>query len=154
MIDDNGDMEASKANSDARLNLPGLESDRLNIPPDSPYYVQQKRRSGWKGANNEELQLVVRAIIDHCAPLRVVLFGSAARGDMREDSDLDLMIVVPEGADTKALGKSLYRMMRVVDVRTPVDFVVVTPLVLERHEHTLGFVYREALREGYDVYAA
>jgi predicted nucleotidyltransferase len=147
-------METSKANSDGRLNLPGLESDRLDIPPDSPYYVRQMRRSAWRGAKNEELQLLVRAIIDHCAPLRVVLFGSAARGDMRENSDLDLMIVAAEGTDTKELGKSLYRMMRGVDVSTPVDFVVVTPSVLERHADTLGFVYREALREGYDVYAA
>lgn len=34
------------------------------------------------------------------APTYVALFGSAARGDMREDSDIDLLVVRPDGVDT------------------------------------------------------
>ncbi|MGD9893130.1 MAG: nucleotidyltransferase domain-containing protein [Dehalococcoidia bacterium] len=35
---------------------------------------------------------VVRTIVDHFHPRRIILFGSRARGDHRSDSDLDLFI--------------------------------------------------------------
>lgn len=33
----------------------------------------------------------------------VLLFGSRARGDAREDSDVDLVVLVPDGCDARAL---------------------------------------------------
>lgn len=35
-------------------------------------------------------------------PLRIILFGSWARGDARPDSDLDLLVVLPELEDKRA----------------------------------------------------
>ncbi len=45
---------------------------------------------------------------------RVVLFGSVARGDAREDSDIDILVVVREGADAEIL-------LRAVDISTDID---------------------------------
>ena len=38
---------------------------------------------------------IVRRIVERAQPLRIVLFGSAARGQMGVHSDLDLLVVMP-----------------------------------------------------------
>jgi hypothetical protein len=36
----------------------------------------------------------------------------------------------------------------------PIDIVVATPRVLERHKDNIGLIYRSVLAEGKEVYAA
>ena len=40
---------------------------------------------------------------------RVVLFGSAARGDMREHSDLDFLVVIPDAMPREEAGEAWTR---------------------------------------------
>ena len=44
-------------------------------------------------AIDELVTQVVRAV----SPLKIILFGSAARGQAGPDSDIDLLVVMPEG---------------------------------------------------------
>jgi predicted nucleotidyltransferase len=44
-----------------------------------------------------ELDRIVQRIAEALEPEKIILFGSRARGDAREDSDADLLIVVPDG---------------------------------------------------------
>src|SRR5919106_4706273 len=44
----------------------------------------------------EFLSDMVEAIVREVAPERIYLFGSRARGDARQDSDVDLLIIVSE----------------------------------------------------------
>ena len=44
-----------------------------------------------------ELDLIVQRIMDVFHPLRIILFGSAARGEAGQDSDIDLLVVMPDG---------------------------------------------------------
>lgn len=39
---------------------------------------------------------VVRRVLTVATPTRIILFGSFARGDAAEDSDIDLLVVVKE----------------------------------------------------------
>jgi|SRR5580700_5507787 predicted nucleotidyltransferase len=49
--------------------------------------------------NREEaIAEITRRLVDACRPVRVYLFGSAARGDDGPDSDLDFLVVVPDDA--------------------------------------------------------
>lgn len=41
-----------------------------------------------------EIQCVLKAIIAVYQPTRVIVFGSAARGDFYEDSDFDFLVIV------------------------------------------------------------
>ena len=40
---------------------------------------------------------LVRQIVSLVNPLKIILFGSAAREEMNPDSDIDLLVVMPEG---------------------------------------------------------
>ena len=47
---------------------------------------------------DEAIVAITRKLVEVCAPVRVYLFGSVARGDDGPDSDLDFLVVVPDDA--------------------------------------------------------
>jgi predicted nucleotidyltransferase len=84
-------------------------------------------------------------------PLRIVLFGSAARGQAGPESDLDLLVVMPDGTHRRHTSQRLYRGIKNVGV--PFDLLVATPSDLEKHRQNIGLIYSAILREGVEVYA-
>lgn len=57
------------------------------------------------------LDELVKRTVEAVRPLRIILFGSAARGEMGPDSDIDLLVVMPEGSvPTSRLVVPLYSM--------------------------------------------
>ena len=103
-------------------------------------------------SNPDILDELVRRIREVVEPLRIILFGSAARGEMRPDSDLDLLVVMPDGTACRATAMRLYRDIH--GIRMPFDLIVATPAMLVKHARTPGLVYRHALDEGRELYAA
>jgi predicted nucleotidyltransferase len=95
---------------------------------------------------------LVERIVDAVQPLRVVLFGSAARGTAGSESDIDLLIVMPEGTHRRHTAQHLYRVL--AGVGTPFDLIVATPGDLERQKDNVGLVYYSILREGRTIDAA
>lgn len=95
---------------------------------------------------------LIAKIIREVNPLRIVLFGSAARGDMGPESDLDLLIVMPAGSHRRRTAQHLYRQLSGIGV--PFDLVVATNEDLERHRNNPGLIYSVALSEGKELYAA
>lgn len=95
---------------------------------------------------------LVERVVAEVDPLRVVLFGSRAAGTARPDSDVDLLVVVPDGSRPLSVMRRLYE--RVRDVGVAVDYVAATPSQLERYGDSVGYIYREALVHGREVYAA
>ena len=98
------------------------------------------------------VQRLVAQIIDLAHPLRVILFGSAARGDSKAGSDLDLLVVVPENTPRRRLAQELY--CRLNGGGIPFDIIVATPSLLRRHRNNPGLIYRRVLREGREIYVA
>ena len=47
---------------------------------------------------DEAIAEITRRLVQVCQPLRIYLFGSAARGDDGPDSDVDFLVVVPDEA--------------------------------------------------------
>ena len=100
----------------------------------------------------EAIEQLVRRIIELVQPLRIILFGSAARGEMGPNSDIDVLVVMPEGVHRRRTAQLLYRQIRGLGV--PFDILVATPDDLERHKDNIGLIYQSILREGREVYAA
>ncbi len=83
-------------------------------------------------------------------PLRIILFGSRARGEARPDSDLDLLVVLPEIENKRTVTVDLMRALS--DLPVSKDIVVTTPEEITERGQVLGLVLRPALREGIVVY--
>ncbi|MBM3146744.1 MAG: nucleotidyltransferase domain-containing protein [Actinobacteria bacterium] len=103
-------------------------------------------------ATDDILDEVVRRIADQVHPRRVILFGSAARGQQHRDSDFDLLVVMPDGTHRRRTAQYLYAHLG--SDRPPVDLVVATETDIELHGDTPGYIYRAALREGKELHAA
>jgi uncharacterized protein len=101
----------------------------------------------------EMMDDIVRRIVDAFDPLQVILFGSRARGDVRWDSDVDLLVVLPEVEDREETILQLMRLFHGLKVQ--IDVVVATPDEVNdaRTGRRLGTVIRPALREGKSLYA-
>jgi predicted nucleotidyltransferase len=103
--------------------------------------------------SEETLQELVRRIVEAAAPEEIVLFGSAARGQMGPDSDVDLL-VVKSCKNRREVARAIYRQLVGVAPGLPKDIIVVTPEDVERDRDTIGYIIRPALRDGRVVYAA
>jgi len=95
---------------------------------------------------------LVERIVAAAHPRRIILFGSLARGDAARHSDIDVLVVAPEGSHRRKTAQAIYRGL--LGFGRPVDVVVATPSDLELYRDSPGLIYREALREGKELYAA
>ncbi len=95
---------------------------------------------------------LIERIVNAVHPIRIILFGSAARGEMGPNSDIDVMVVVPDGTHRSNTVRYLYK--QIFGFGFPVDILVVTPGVLEQHKDNIGLIYRSVLAEGKEVYVA
>lgn len=102
--------------------------------------------------SDEQLEILVQRIVAAQNPLRVVLYGSAARGEMTGDSDIDVMVVVPDGSNRRRVAMRLHQAF--IGLPFPVDVIVATPALLERHKGSTGLIYPTILSEGRELYAA
>ena len=110
----------------------------------------------WRGINrdgtpsDETLEQLTTAIVEAVAPMRIILFGSAARGEMRARSDLDVLVVVADGQHRGHAAEAIYcakpRRTR------PLDLVVATESDVERQRDAPWYVIAPALREGRVLY--
>jgi predicted nucleotidyltransferase len=93
---------------------------------------------------------MTRRIVEAVHPVRVILFGSVARGQMGPDSDLDVLVVMPDDADQNQTSKAIYRSLRGLGFAT--DALVVGESDLSLHGDDPWLVYRSALAEGRELY--
>jgi len=101
-------------------------------------------------SDNQALAEVVRRIVEVAEPDRIILFGSAARGEMGPHSDLDLLVIKAGPIHRGRLTERIY--MRLLGVGQAVDVVVVTPEDVERYRDAHCLVIEPALREGKVIY--
>jgi len=98
------------------------------------------------------LEELVRRIVEVAQPLRIILFGSAARGEMGPHSDLDVLVVVAEGTHRRHTAQKIHRHM--IGFPLAVDVVVATESDLRQYRDNFSLVYYPALREGEEIYVA
>lgn len=107
----------------------------------------------YEGKTLEEwLPAVVERIVEQFDPLKVILFGSLARGEMGYDSDIDLLVVFDhvEWENKRNLTVDIRR--TIAGIPVPVDVIVTDVDEIDRRGHIVGTVLRPALREGTVVY--
>ena len=97
---------------------------------------------------------MVSVLVEEADPERVILFGSRGRGDARDDSDVDLIVVEAEPfGPGRSRVKEMARLYRALGgFSVPTDILVYSAADVEYWRDSRNHVLARALREGRVVY--
>lgn len=91
-----------------------------------------------------EIEKIKQQIIDKFNPVRIILFGSIARGNYNEGSDIDLLIVQDSVTDRIAVTSQYYKE---IDYDIPTDFVITTPEGYARGNNDLTNIFAKNIQQ-------
>jgi predicted nucleotidyltransferase len=95
---------------------------------------------------------LVSRVVRCVAPSRIIVFGSAARGEVGPNSDLDILVIVPDGTHRSETARKLCHALW--DLGIPKDVVVATESDVEEFGEEPSLVIHPALKEGKEIYRA
>ncbi len=97
-----------------------------------------------------DLQEMAQRIAVVANPIKVILFGSRARGTARANSDVDLLVIEREPVSHHRESVRLRGLLR--DFGVPIDIVVLGQAFAERYRDIPGSLVYPALKEGRVLY--
>jgi predicted nucleotidyltransferase len=100
--------------------------------------------------DRETVAQMVRRIVEAVDPDRIILFGSAARGEEGAESDIDLLVIAPSDQPRWRRTAPLYRLLAGMGV--PKDIVWWTPDEVREWRGVTSHFITTAIREGRVVY--
>ena len=109
-------------------------------------------KEGTRVAAGRIISTMVDRIVAGFQPLRIVLFGSHARGTATAGSDVDLLVVLPDVRDNRETTVAIRQTLG--DLPASRDIVVTTPDEIARRGRLVGAVPQAALREGKVVHSS
>ena len=102
--------------------------------------------------SEQTIQEAVRRLVEAARPQKIILFGSYARGDAREQSDLDFLVIQQK---VKSRRKEMVRLHDVLrPMRIPVDVLVASEATFNEWADTPGTLIYRANKEGQLRYEA
>jgi predicted nucleotidyltransferase len=96
----------------------------------------------------EKVWTALQRLIEASDPAKIIAFGSRAKGNAREDSDLDLAVILP--ADTVLRDTSLWA--AVSGLNMTVDLIVTNEDLHERLGRSINSVHYDIDHEGMVLY--
>jgi predicted nucleotidyltransferase len=112
--------------------------------------VKTKRRRG--KPDPVILADIVKRIVRAAKPEKIVLFGSAARGEMGPNSDYDVLVIKGGKYKYGRVLTTIYDHLSAIEAG--VDVVLATPEDVERYRDSHCMVICPAMREGKVIYGA
>lgn len=97
-----------------------------------------------------EIGEMVRRIASGFAPVRIILFGSHARGSAGSDSDVDLLVVVRGNVAPRQQVVEIRKAL--ADLPVAKDIIVVSSEYFDRYRDVVGTIVWPAVREGKVLY--
>lgn len=95
---------------------------------------------------------VVDRIVQKFHPVKIILFGSYARGEATFDSDVDLLVVLSKVEHKRKVTIEVLRVLNGLPISK--DVVVTTPQEIKEYGKRVGNILRPALEEGKVIYEA
>jgi uncharacterized protein len=125
---------------ESRSGLHAAASSRIGL---SQAAFKEMSVSAWIG-------VITDRIVHEFRPLRVILFGSYARGQQAVDSDVDLLVVLPAVTDRREAAAQIRKAL--VDIPIGKDVLVTDPEDIAERGDLPSSVLYSALREGRVLY--
>ncbi len=81
--------------------------------------------------------------------LKIILFGSRAKGDAKEDSDWDFLVIVDKDLDRKEKWDIIIKIKRkLATLKIPNDIIINSIRDFEERKDNVGYITYYAIREG------
>ena len=80
----------------------------------------------------------------------IVIFGSAATGQMNPDSDIDIAVIVNSANSKRHIAMDIYLALRGIGV--PIDIIVITPEEIKKYKDAIGTIIPEIIYNGRTIY--
>jgi len=97
---------------------------------------------------------IVSMIVSLVSPDQIILFGSYARGDNTDKSDIDLLIIKKNLKNGREINNILYRAFFDNKIDVAVDLISVDYDKYIELNDTIGYIYKTIKREGKVLYGA
>ena len=101
---------------------------------------------------DEMIAEATKIIVEKAKPKRIILFGSRARGEARKDSDLDFLVILPDGTSSSDIRKAIDHAL--MSPYASYDLIVYTESEYEMKLREGWMIFDEISRDGKVVYAA
>ncbi|MBE7500407.1 MAG: nucleotidyltransferase domain-containing protein [Verrucomicrobiales bacterium] len=104
-----------------------------------------------KGLSQDLLDRATERLVDEFHPDEVWLFGSHAWGTPHEDSDVDLMVIVPQ-SDERATRRMQRAHRCLQGLGFAKDVLVPTRAEVDRYKHLRASLFHQVLSRGRKLY--
>jgi len=112
--------------------------------------VRRRSPYGWL-TPKQAIPRMVKRIVKHFDPERIILFGSQARGDAGPDSDVDLLVVMEVLESKRRIEVAIRVALR--DILFPKDIIVSTPEEFSWRNAVIGTIEHMANSDGRVLHA-
>ena len=102
------------------------------------------------GIDEKLVEEIVRCVLTETRPRRIILFGSAATGQMTRDSDIDLLVVESDPGDARKKGVRIGAALR--GLGYPFDVIVMRTERFEETKDIIGGIAYPANKYGKVIY--
>jgi len=107
---------------------------------------------------NEKLEKVKEIILDECQKAgvvvdRIILFGSRARGDNREDSDFDIYVIIDDDLEFSDIMNIFLKIKRgLAKLHISNDVIIRSRDIFEKNKTCIGFISYYVNKEGMNIW--
>jgi predicted nucleotidyltransferase len=98
------------------------------------------------------MEQIVALITSKTSPERIILFGSYARGDNTEKSDIDILILIKNLENERKITGALYKALLNENIPIPIDFIAIDYDKYNKLKNETGYIYKTIEREGQILY--
>ncbi|GHV91690.1 nucleotidyltransferase [Spirochaetia bacterium] len=95
---------------------------------------------------------IVTFITSLINPEKIVLFGSYARGDNKDNSDIDILIIMNHLENEREITGLLYKSLLHEDITIPIDFLAIDHDKYNKLKNRTGYIYKTIEQDGQILY--
>jgi len=98
------------------------------------------------------LDKIIPIIVSTVSPDQIVLFGSYARGDYKEKSDIDLLIIKKNLRNEREINNILYKAFFENKINIPIDLISIDYNKYMELNNEIGYIYKTIKEQGKIIY--